>query len=208
MENRNILLVILLTLINLNVSLAQTDTILIEEINELDLLDLEISSKVDTKLSVLDSGSFAYKDTKTKIDECSLLSPKEQLIYERLSKLDESSPMDFPYNKHTQFYIDRYLGKDVKLVSRMLGVSSYYFPMIEQHLDKFQLPLELKYLAIVESALNPKARSKSGATGLWQFMYLTGKEYGLEVTSYIDERQDPLKSTIAACEYFVVLYEI
>tara|TARA_B000000532_G_scaffold244226_1_gene243221 strand:+ start:24120 stop:25355 length:1236 start_codon:yes stop_codon:yes gene_type:complete len=208
MENRNILLVILLTLINLNVSLAQTDTILIEEINELDLLDLEISSKVDTKLSVLDSGSFAYKDTKTKIDECYLLSPKEQLIYERLRKLDESSPMDFPYNKHTQFYIDRYLGKDVKLVSRMLGVSSYYFPMIEQHLDKFQLPLELKYLAIVESALNPKARSKSGATGLWQFMYLTGKEYGLEVTSYIDERQDPLKSTIAACEYFVVLYEI
>ena len=90
----------------------------------------------------------------------------------------------------------------------MLGVSSYYFPMIEQQLDKHQIPLELKYLAIVESALNPKARSKSGATGLWQFMYPTATEYGLNVTSYIDERQDPLKSTIAACEYFLVLYEM
>ena len=115
--------------------------------------------------------------------------------------------MEFSYNKYTQFYINRYLGRDVKLISRMLGVSSYYFPMIEQQLDKFQIPLELKYLAIVESALNPKARSKSGTTGLWQFMYLTGKEYGLEVTSYIDERQDPLKSTITY-EYFVVLYKI
>ena len=106
--------------------------------------------------------------------------------------------MDFPYNKHTQFYIDRYLGKDVKLVSRMLGVSSYYFPMIEQHLDKFQLPLELKYLrAIVESALNP-TRSKSGQLDFGQFMYLTGKEYGLEVTSYIDESVRPLKSTIVS----------
>ena len=90
----------------------------------------------------------------------------------------------------------------------MLGVSPYYFPMMEQQLDRFQIPLELKYLSIVESSLNPKARSKSGATGLWQFMYPTGKEYGLEVTSYIDERQDPLKSTIAACTYFEKLYNM
>ena len=90
----------------------------------------------------------------------------------------------------------------------MLGISPYYFPMMEQQLDRFQIPLELKYLAIVESALNPKARSGSGATGLWQFMYPTGKEYGLEVTSYIDERQDPLKSTIAACTYFETLYNM
>ena len=80
--------------------------------------------------------------------------------------------------------------------------------MMEQQLDRFQIPLELKYLSIVESALNPKARSRSGAVGLWQFMYPTGKEYGLKVTSYIDERQDPLKSTIAACNYFEFLYSI
>ena len=74
-------------------------------------------------------------------------------------------------------------------------------------MDKYDLPLELKYLAIIESALNPKARSPSGASGLWQFMYLTGKEYGLKVTSYVDERQDPLMATQAACEYFLNLYD-
>ena len=122
--------------------------------------------------------------------------------------LDESSPIDFSYNKSTLYYINRYLEKDVKLISRMLGISPYYFPMMEQQLDRFQIPLELKYLSIVESSLNPKARSRSGATGLWQFMYPTGKEYGLKVTSYIDERQDPLKSTIAACTYFEKLYNM
>ena len=132
----------------------------------------------------------------------------EELIRKRLKLLDDSSPIDFSYNNSTQYYINRYLEKDVKLISRMLGVSSYYFPMMEQQLDRFQIPLELKYLSIVESALNPKARSRSGAVGLWQFMYPTGKEYGLEVTSYIDERQDPLKSTIAACQYFEFLYSI
>jgi membrane-bound lytic murein transglycosylase D len=79
--------------------------------------------------------------------------------------------------------------------------------MFERELDQYNLPLEFKYLAIVESALNPKARSRSGASGLWQFMYLTGKQYGLEVSSYMDERQDPLKATKSACEYFVSLYD-
>lgn len=129
-------------------------------------------------------------------------------IKERMLKLDERSPMDFSFNETNYKYIQKYLGRDKKLISRMLGISPYYFPMIEQQLDRFQIPLELKYLTIVESALNPRSRSRSGATGLWQFMYLTGKEYGLEVTSYIDERQDPLKSTIAACEYLKYLYNM
>ena len=90
----------------------------------------------------------------------------------------------------------------------MLSLSNYYFPIFEQTLDKYDLPLELKYLSIVESALNPNARSKSGARGLWQFMYPTGKQYGLEVNSYIDERRDPFKSTEAACQYFVKLYDM
>ena len=136
------------------------------------------------------------------------LDPLEDLIYRRLKILDASSPIDFSYNKSTVYYIKKYLDRDVKLISIMLGVSPYYFPMMEQQLDRFQIPLELKYLAIVESSLNPKARSRSGATGLWQFMYPTGKEYGLEVTSYIDERLDPLKSTIAACTYFEKLYSM
>ena len=123
--------------------------------------------------------------------------PQNKLIYDRLRKLDESSPMDFTYNKYIQFYIDRYLGRDLRLINRMLKISEYYFPMMEQQLDKFQIPLELKYLSIVESCIQPKSKKPIWATGLWQFMYPTGKEYGLDVTSYIDERQDPLKSTIA-----------
>ena len=126
----------------------------------------------------------------------------------RLQVLDEKTPMDLAYNEKVQPFIDSYLGRNKLLISRMQGLQELYFPLFEQQLDKYELPLELKYLAIVESALNPKARSYSGATGLWQFMYLTGKEYGLEVNSYIDDRQDPLKSTQAACKYFSELYEI
>ena len=130
-------------------------------------------------------------------------------IYEdRLRFLDDKTPMDLAYNEKVQPFIDNYLGKNKLLISRMQGLKDLYFPLFEQQLDKYGLPLEFKYLAIVESALNPKAKSRSGAKGLWQFMYLTGKEYGLEVSSYIDDRQDPLKSTQAACEYFVRLYEM
>jgi membrane-bound lytic murein transglycosylase D len=90
----------------------------------------------------------------------------------------------------------------------MLAISEYYFPIFEKYLDKYNLPLELKYLSVVESALNPRAISVSGARGLWQFMYPTGREYDLDVTSYIDERLDPHKSTDAACKYFVKLFDV
>ena len=130
-------------------------------------------------------------------------------IYEeRLRVLDAKSPMDLSYNEKVKPFIDSYLGRNKFLISRMQGLKELYFPLFEQQLDKYNLPLEFKYLAIVESALNPRAKSYSGATGLWQFMYLTGKDFGLEVTSYMDERQDPLKSTQAACEYFVKLYNM
>ncbi len=132
-----------------------------------------------------------------------------QNIYEkRLRALDDKTPMDLAHNDKVQIFINSYLGKNKALISRMQAQKELYFPLFEQELDKYGLPLEIKYLAIVESALNPKAKSSSGATGLWQFMYLTGKELGLEVTSYIDDRQDPLKSTKAACEYFVKLYNM
>ena len=133
---------------------------------------------------------------------------KAQIITNRLQKLNNISSINYSYNKTVQSFIDAYLIKNKQLISRMLSLSSYYFPIFEQTLDKYDLPLELKYLAIVESALNPNARSKSGARGLWQFMYPTGKQYGLEVNSYIDERRDPFKSTEAACQYFVKLYDM
>ncbi len=130
-------------------------------------------------------------------------------IYEeRLKELDSKSPMDLAYNEKVRPFIDSYLGRNRQIISRMQGLKHLYFPLFEEQLDKYGLPLEFKYLAIVESALDPRAKSGSGATGLWQFMYLTGRDFGLKATSYMDERQDPLKSTIAACEYFVKLYNM
>ena len=140
-------------------------------------------------------------------EEISVLK-QESIVAWRLQQLNVKTPMDLGYNEKVQVFIDSYLGRNKRLVSRMQGLAPYYFPLFEQQLERYNLPLEFKYLAIVESALNPKARSGSGATGLWQFMYPTGKQYGLKVTSYVDERKDPLKSTIAACKYFVKLYDI
>lgn len=93
-------------------------------------------------------------------------------------------------------------------MENLMALSGYYFPMFEQQLDRHNIPLEIKYLAIVESALNPRARSRVGATGLWQFMFATGKMHGLDVTSYVDERMDPIKSTEAAAQYLSTLYRV
>ena len=101
------------------------------------------------------------------------------VFLKRLDHLNNQSPMDLKYNEHVDSFIKNYINKNSRLISRMLNLSEYYFPIFEQCLDKYNLPLELKYLSIVESALNPKARSKSGAVGLWQFMYTTGKELSL-----------------------------
>jgi len=133
---------------------------------------------------------------------------KSELIAARLKILNEKSPIDLIYNKAVENSINSYLKKNKKLVSRMAGLAPQYFPMFESCLDKYDIPLEFKYLPIVESALNPRARSPSGAKGLWQFMYVTGKHYNLNVTSYLDERQDPYKSTEAACQYFAKLYKM
>ena len=126
----------------------------------------------------------------------------------RLNKLDAESPFDLVYNSAVKSYIEMYAMRKRELLARVLGMAQLYFPMIEQQLDKYGIPLEMKYLAIIESALNPKIRSRAGATGLWQFMYTTGKMYDLKVTSYIDERSDPYKSTVAACQYLKFLYEM
>lgn len=132
----------------------------------------------------------------------------ESVYRERLAKLDAASPFDLTYNTAVKDYIEMYAYRKRILVSRMMALSQLYFPLFEQTLDKYNLPLELKYLAICESALNPLAKSRAGAMGLWQFMYGTGKMYNLRVTSYIDERCDPYKSTVAACEYFKYLYSL
>lgn len=132
----------------------------------------------------------------------------KEIIQERLQALDDQTPFSLVYNEAVNAYIELYANSYRMHVSTMLGKANYYFPLFEEMLDKYDLPLEFKYLAIVESALKPHARSRSAATGLWQFMYATGKVYGLNVSSYVDDRSDPIKSTIAACEYFTFLYKM
>ncbi|NNK20028.1 MAG: LysM peptidoglycan-binding domain-containing protein [Flavobacteriaceae bacterium] len=131
-----------------------------------------------------------------------------ELLKKRLKALDEKTPFNIAYNPSLESVIKSFLIRKKDLMERMLTTSQFYFPLFEQELDNHNIPLEIKYLAIVESALNPRAKSRVGATGLWQFMYSTGKMYDLDVSSYVDERSDPIKSTRAACQYLSKLYDI
>ncbi len=124
-----------------------------------------------------------------------------EVLKQRLKELNARTPFNVEYNPSLESVIKQYLKNRRRGIERLMGLSEYYFPLFEQELDKHNLPLELKYLAIVESALNPSAKSRVGATGLWQFMYPTGKMFGLDVNSYVDERSDPIRSTEAACKY-------
>lgn len=126
----------------------------------------------------------------------------------RLAKLDEKTPFNIAYNPSLESVIKSFLVRKRDLMERMLTASQFYFPLFEQELDNQDVPLEMKYLAIVESALNPRARSRVGAKGLWQFMYSTGRIYGLDVSSYVDERNDPIMATKAATKYLSKLYDI
>ena len=121
---------------------------------------------------------------------------------------DAEQVIDLSYNNVVKNFIQMYTEKRRNQVEMMLGISEYYFPIFEEALDKYDMPIELKYLPIVESALNPKARSWVGANGLWQFMYATAKNMKLEINSFVDERRDPVKSSDAAARYLKHLYEI
>jgi membrane-bound lytic murein transglycosylase D len=127
-------------------------------------------------------------------------------IQMRMHVLDAASPMDLSWNPIAHSRIAFYAAKRPIHLGRMLGRAPLYFPLFEEALDRHDLPLELKYLAVVESGLNPKARSHAGARGLWQFMYATARGQGLRIDSYIDERRDPVRSSEAACVFLKKLY--
>ena len=131
-----------------------------------------------------------------------------EVLKERLRRMDEKSPFHIEYNIGLENTIKSFLKNRKRGFERLMGISQYYFPLFEEELAKNNIPLEIKYLAVIESALNPKATSRVGATGLWQFMYQTGKQYGLKIDSYEDERSNPLKSSQAASQYMVNMYKI
>ncbi len=129
-------------------------------------------------------------------------------FFNRIQDLNLVTEYKYAYNDVSLKRIKRYCYEYRPYIAKILERGMYYFPIFEQTLDKYNLPIELKYLAVIESSLNPNALSRSGASGLWQFMYETGKWFDLEVTTYVDERRDPYKSTESACRYFEYLYNI
>ncbi len=130
----------------------------------------------------------------------------DQVYADRINKIN--SPIPLSFNPYVKGFIDLYANRKRGLTQRAMGLSNLYFPMYEEVMDREGIPLEFKYLSIVESALNPIAVSRVGATGLWQFMYNTGVMYDLKVNSFTDDRRDPYKATVAACQYFKDMYKI
>lgn len=187
------------------------DTIKTEQIDELYTdADLKIidSLLIEEKFnsSLFDSIQYVINDKEIIGNTTKILST--DLLKKRLSDLNLKTPFNLAYNPALEKVINSYLKHRKRYYPALMAKAQYYFPMFEQYLDQFDVPLEMKYLAIVESALRPAAKSRVGATGLWQFMYGTGIQFDLKVNSYVDERQNPVKATIAACKYLSQLYKI
>lgn len=173
----------------------------------------EMASCVDSlwmkELTNLDIYNDISDDIKNiNIDEKVDYELSTELLKQRLAAMDAKSPFNIEYNPGLENIIKSFLKNRKKSFERLMAISEYYFPLFEEALAKQNVPLEIKYLAVVESALNPKAVSRMGATGLWQFMYHTGKQYNLKIDSYVDERSDPLKSSEAASQYMTNMYAI
>jgi membrane-bound lytic murein transglycosylase D len=172
-------------------------------------LDSTALFELDERLSRMDSEHLLFtQHSLAQVDTTNSLSLSDSVFQYYMADLDARTPFEMTYNPEVKRYLERYLKFGTSRLSRMMAHGQYFFPMFEEHLDKYNMPLEIKYLAVVESALNPKARSYVGATGLWQFMYGTGKIYDLKVNSYVDDRNDPLKSTEAACQYMLKMYDV
>lgn len=217
------LLLVFLFLLSFATSLkleAVTSSLKILEVTPNDSIDLRevesdlgslpesLSQKVDSLLTEQYSGYYMIGKPEKDENSHSFISTHipDSVYISRLEALP--SEIVLSYNSVVRECIDTYVNKRRTLVASMLPKTGVYFPMIEEVFDRYDIPLELKYLAIVESNLTPTAVSRRGATGIWQFMLATGKMYGLEINSLVDERRDPFLSTEAAARYFKEMYSI
>lgn len=198
--------------------MADDDELIIDlPANEDSLAELTVSETyfivdaLDSLTNCLFSGCYRYNDSllvqeRFAFDTVSFPDFHDSVIIDNMAHMPVVIPL--AYNPYVKAYIELYTVRKREQVRRMLGMAEMYFPIFEEALDRRQMPIELKYLPIIESALNPNAVSRVGATGLWQIMYSTGKWLNLDIHSYIDERRDPYKSTEAAVEYLNRMYNV
>lgn len=178
-------------------SSRRIDSLWLDELNNSDLFPKVRKAVLETP----------YSDVNVEGNE-GLKKISKDTLKKRLAKLSQKTPFTIAYTPALEKTIRRFLGRDKKVMQRLMALSQYYFPLFEKELAKHNLPLELKYLPVIESALNPKAKSRVGATGLWQFMFSSAKFQDLTVSSYVDERMDPVRSTEAAGRYLKELYSV
>ena len=211
MKTKNILLAALLLMAGNSTMQAQdyndeTITVTNEKGQEEEIdLPESMTYEIDSLLNLYHSRVYLHPDTTSHMRDVNPVFD-EEVYKQRLKRMP--TIIEMPWNNVVQKFIDLYSSRRRRSVSFMLGASNFYMPVFEQALETYDMPLELKYLPVIESGLNPKAVSRVGATGLWQFMLATGKRYGLKVNSLIDERRDPVKASYAAARYLKDLYKI